>query len=62
MHVAGQGGSYIAMVTALLVVNWQLVAGVPGRATLWPWLIPTLLGTPLIFWVTTGIRRGRRPR
>jgi hypothetical protein len=61
-HVAGQGGSYIAMVTALLVVNWRLVAGVPGRSSLWPWLLPTLLGTPIIVWLNTEIRRGRRPR
>ena len=61
-HVAGQGGSYIAMVTAVLVVNWLFVAGVPGRSTLWPWLLPTVLGTPVIFWVNTEIRRGRRPR
>lgn len=61
-HVAGQGGSYIAMVTAVLVVNWRFVAGVPGRSSLWPWLLPTLLGTPIIFWVNAEIRRGRRPR
>lgn len=56
-HVSGQGGSYIAMVTALLVVNWQLFTGVSGRATLWPWVLPTLVGTPIIAWVNTRLRR-----
>ena len=38
VHVIGQGGSYIAMVTALLVVNWAALTGQPGRSGLWPWL------------------------
>ncbi|HEV8672428.1 MAG TPA: DUF2306 domain-containing protein [Methylomirabilota bacterium] len=61
-HLAGQGGSYIAMVTAFLVVNWRTITGTPGRATLWPWLIPTLIGTPVIAWVTYQVRLGRRPK
>ena len=61
-HVAGQGGSYIAMVTALLVVNWRTFTGTPGRTTLWPWFLPTLVGTPLSVWVTYEIARGRRPK
>ena len=56
-HVSGQGGSYIAMVTALLVVNWQPLTGVSGRATLWPWVLPTVVGTPIIAWVNTRLRR-----
>lgn len=40
-HVRGMGGSYIALVTALLVVNL-------GEATLLVWFLPTLVGAPLI--------------
>jgi hypothetical protein len=58
-HVTGQGGSSIAMVTALLVVNWQPLTGIPGRATLWPWVLPTLVGTPIIAWVNARLRRRR---
>jgi hypothetical protein len=54
-HVIGQGGSYIAAVTALLVVN-------AGRDSVAPWLIPTLVGSPLIAWVTSEVAAGRRPR
>src|SRR3712207_565321 len=54
-HVVGQGGSYIAMVTALLVVNL-------GRVSVLAWLLPTLVGSPLIAWVTSEVAAGRRPR
>jgi hypothetical protein len=53
-HLIGQGGSYIAMVTALLVVNL-------GTGTWWAWAAPTIAGTPVIAWVSREIARGRRP-
>lgn len=55
VHVAGQGGSYIAMVTALLVVNL-------GTASPLAWIAPTLIGTPIIAWVSFQIGAGRRPK
>jgi hypothetical protein len=61
-HVGGQGGSYIAMVTAILVVNWQTLTGTSGRSSPWAWVLPTLVGSPLIAWVNVQIRRGRRPK
>jgi fatty-acyl-CoA synthase len=36
-HIAGQGGSYIAMMTAILVVNWSLLTGTRGVASPWAW-------------------------
>lgn len=57
VHVTCQGGSYIAMVTALLVVNWQTLFNAPGRDALWPWLIPTLVGSPLIAWAARRASR-----
>lgn len=62
IHVIGQGGSYIAMVTALLVVNWQTLFDEPGRSSFWAWAIPTLVGTPIIAWVTREVALGRRPK
>ncbi len=38
-YVHGQGGSYIALLTALLVVSTTSPAA---------WIVPTLIGTPLI--------------
>ena len=61
-HVGGQGGSYIAMVTAILVVNWQLLTGTSGRSSPWAWILPTVVGSPLIAWVNVQVRRGRRPK
>jgi uncharacterized membrane protein YeaQ/YmgE (transglycosylase-associated protein family) len=54
-HVAGQGGSYIAMTTALLVVNL-------GRTTALAWIVPTVVGSPLLVWLTNEIEAGRRPK
>lgn len=40
-HGSRMGGAYIAAFTAFLVVNLD-------SPSLWPWLLPSLLGTPLI--------------
>lgn len=61
-HLAGQGGSYIALCTALLVINWATLTGVSGLAAPWPWLLPTLIGSPLIAWVSREVALGRRPK
>jgi hypothetical protein len=61
-HVSGQGGSYIAMVSALLVVNWENITGTAGAASFLPWLLPTVIGTPLIAWINAQIAAGRRPK
>ncbi|MGH8455319.1 MAG: DUF2306 domain-containing protein [Nevskiales bacterium] len=54
-HLAGQGGSYIAMTTAVLVVN-------AGIGSWWAWLLPTLIGSPLIAWIIREVALGRRPK
>jgi hypothetical protein len=61
-HIAGQGGSYIAMMTAILVVNWFLLTGTRGVASPWAWALPTLIGSPLIAWVSYQVRLGKRPK
>lgn len=47
-YVHGQGGSYIALVTALIVVALTVDGPVTGPAQLIPWLGPTAIGTVLI--------------
>ena len=54
-HIGGMGGSYIALVTALLVVNL-------GRELAIAWFLPTVVGSPIIAWVIVEVDRGRRPR
>lgn len=61
-HIAGQGGSYIAMTTALLVVNWQTLTGTPGIRSPWAWGLPTVVGSPMIAWVIYQVRLGKRPK
>ena len=59
----GQGGSYIAMCTALLAVNWEtLTGGARGVASPWAWALPTVIGAPIISWVSREIALGRRPK
>lgn len=62
VHITGQGGSYIAITTALLVVNWETLTGTPGVVSPWAWALPTLVGSPIIAWVKREVGRGRRPR
>ncbi|WP_132994235.1 hypothetical protein [Gordonia zhaorongruii] len=47
-YVHGQGGSYIALVTALVVVALVVDGPMAGSAALIPWLVPTVIGTVLI--------------
>jgi hypothetical protein len=42
LYAHGQGGAYIALVTALLVVS------LPGAAATVAWIVPTLIGLPLV--------------
>jgi uncharacterized membrane protein len=53
IHIGGMCGSYIALVTALLVVNLGTTAPVA-------WALPTIIGTPLI--IRTRRRYGTPPR
>ncbi|MGH8539368.1 MAG: DUF2306 domain-containing protein [Stenotrophobium sp.] len=54
-HLIGQGGSYIAMTTAVLVVN-------VGIGAWWAWILPTLIGSPVIAWIVREVAMGRRPK
>ena len=56
-HVSGQGGSYIAMTTALLVVNWHSLVGVPGVRSPIAWALPTLIGSPIIALINRRLRK-----
>jgi uncharacterized membrane protein len=55
VHIGGMGGSYIALTTALLVVNL-------GEKLPLVWFLPTIVGSPIIAWVINEVDRGRRPR
>lgn len=61
-HVSGMGGSYISMVTALMVVNVNSIAGASGAAAVLAWLAPTVIGAPVITWVNFQVAAGRRPK
>jgi hypothetical protein len=49
----GLGGSYIALVTALLVVS---AGDISTTAEIFAWVLPSAVGVPLIVWAHTGDR------
>lgn len=48
-HVRLMCGSYVSLVTALLVVNWDSPLA---------WLLPTVIGSPLIAWASARATAG----
>jgi hypothetical protein len=50
------------MVTALLIVNWENLTGSCGVASPWAWALPTVVGSPIIVWITREVALGRLPK
>lgn len=48
-HIGGMLGSYIGIVTATIVVNVHKIPVLNELPPLLFWLLPTIIGTPLIF-------------
>jgi hypothetical protein len=61
-HIAGMGGSYIAMVTGFIVVNQSKVHYLNQMPTFVFWLLPTIIGTPILMKVGNkyDIRKTKR--
>ena len=53
MAAHGLGGSYVALVTALLVVS---AGDISTAAEIFAWILPTAVGVPLIVRVHNGDR------
>lgn len=51
MHIGGMAGSYIGIITAVLVVNGADIPLINQTPILLLWFIPTIVGTPIIFMV-----------
>jgi hypothetical protein len=47
-YAHGQGGSYVALVTALLVVSLTVDGPLKGASSALPWALPVVIGTLLI--------------
>ncbi|MFD2759640.1 DUF2306 domain-containing protein [Lentibacillus juripiscarius] len=47
-HLSGMAGSYIGIITAVLVVNVSKIPVLNALPELWYWFLPTIIGTPLI--------------
>ncbi len=48
-HIGGMLGSYIGVITAVLVVNGPKIPLLDEVPVLLLWFLPTIIGTPLIF-------------
>ncbi|MBW7475834.1 DUF2306 domain-containing protein [Paenibacillus oenotherae] len=57
-HIGGMLGSYIAIMTAILVVNGHRIPLLNDLPALLLWFIPTIIGTPIIVWI--GRKHGSR--
>lgn len=56
-HIGGMLGSYIGIITAVLVVNGHSIPGLNQLPMLLLWLLPTVIGTPIIFAVGRKYKR-----
>ncbi|WP_199621881.1 DUF2306 domain-containing protein [Paenibacillus alkalitolerans] len=61
-HISGMLGSYIGIITAVLVVNGEAVSSVTGIPPLFLWFIPTIIGSPLIRMTIARATGGRAKR
>lgn len=59
MHIGGMAGSYIGIITAVLVVNGADIPLINHIPALLLWFIPTIVGTPLIFMVNRRYRTSK---
>ncbi|KIL39406.1 alcohol dehydrogenase [Gordoniibacillus kamchatkensis] len=59
LHIGGMLGSYIAIITAVLVVNSPHIPLLSGIPPLWLWFAPTIVGSPLIFLVGRKYKKSR---
>ncbi|MFM1650583.1 DUF2306 domain-containing protein [Brevibacillus sp. B_LB10_24] len=50
-HIGGMLGSYIGVITAILVVNGENMPLISQIPSLWLWFLPTIIGTPIISFV-----------
>lgn len=55
-HISGMAGSYIGIITAVLVVNGMNIPLINQIPPLALWFIPTIIGTPIIFVVNRRYR------
>ncbi|WP_282935559.1 DUF2306 domain-containing protein [Paenibacillus sp. RC67] len=59
-HIGGMLGSYIGIITAVLVVNGHHIPGLNQLPVLVIWLLPTIIGTPIIIMVGRKYKRTRK--
>ncbi|SFL23127.1 hypothetical protein SAMN03159341_104145 [Paenibacillus sp. 1_12] len=59
-HIGGMLGSYIAIITAVLVVNGPNIPLIKQLPTLLLWFLPTIIGTPIIILIGKRYKRAKK--
>lgn len=60
MHIGGMAGSYIGIITAVLVVNGMDIPFINQIPLFLLWFVPTIIGTPVIFIVNARFSSSAR--
>lgn len=60
-HIIGMGGSYVVLLTAFYVDNGPHLPGWDRLPPVALWLLPALIGTPVIIWAVLRHREPRHP-
>lgn len=59
-HIGGMLGSYIGVITAVLVVNGHRIPVLNEVPVLLIWLLPTIIGTPIIARIGRRYKSGKK--
>ena len=59
IHVVGVTSSYVAMVTAFLVTNFQRMTGISGIPFAVRALVPMFIGTCVVIWAGYQVHLGK---
>ncbi|MGH7414488.1 MAG: hypothetical protein ACREKJ_09835 [Candidatus Rokuibacteriota bacterium] len=52
----------MTVTAGVLIANRETLTGTRGVASPWAWALPTVVGTPIIAWVTREVALRRRPK
>jgi hypothetical protein len=62
LHISGMLGSYIAIITAVLITNGSDIP-LLRELPMWSlWILPTIIGTPIALYVQHRFRRPKKPK
>jgi len=61
-HIRGMMGSYIGLITAVLVVNGGNIPLINRLPAMFYWFLPTLILSPVVYWLARNFKRKGSPQ